>query len=201
MPPEGLTFAAVVRGRRMVRNYTGEPPPPAALDRILDAARRAPSAGNTAALDLLVLEGPEATGRYWAVTLPDPGGFRWRGLLRAPVLVLPVVRPDAYAERYQEADKAPTGLGYLGAWTLPYWWVDGGMAVQALLLATVAEGLGACFFGQFAAEAAVLAAFGVPPGHRALGTVALGPPAPDAPGRSAGRPRRSLDEVVHRGRW
>jgi nitroreductase len=185
----------------MVRNFTGEPPPDAALDRVLDAARRAPSAGNTAALDLLVLQGPEETARYWSVTLPDPAGFRWQGLLRAPVLVIPVVRPDAYPERYGEADKAPTGLGRLDAWTLPYWWVDGGMAVQALLLAAVAEGLGACFFGQFAHEEAVLAAFGVPGGHRALGTVALGPPAPDEPGRSAARPRRPLDEVVHRGGW
>ena len=102
-----------------------------------------------------MLQGPEETARYWAVTLPDPAGFRWQGLLRAPVLVIPLVRPDAYAERYGEPDKAPSGLGDLDAWAVPYWWVDGGMAVQTLLLAAVAEGLGACFFGQFAHEEAV----------------------------------------------
>jgi hypothetical protein len=47
----------------------------------------------------------------------------------------------------------------------------------------------------------VLAELGVPDGWRAVGTVAMGHPAPDEPGRSAGRPRRTLDEVVHRGTW
>jgi nitroreductase len=75
------------------------------------------------------------------------------------------------------------------------------MAVQNLLLAAVDEGLGALLFGVFEHERAVLAAFGVPEGRRALGVIALGHPAPDEPGASARRPRRSLAEVTHRGRW
>jgi nitroreductase len=70
-----------------------------------------------------------------------------------------------------------------------------------LLLAAVDAGLGALFYGLFDHEAAVLAALGVPAGYRALGAVALGWPAPDEPGRSAGRPRPALGDVVHRGRW
>jgi nitroreductase len=68
----------------------------------------------------------------------------------------------------------------------------------------VDAGLGACLFGLFEHEAAVLAALGVPDGWRAVGTVAIGHPAPDAdaqPGRSASRGRRPLDEVLHRGGW
>src|SRR3546814_20224002 len=49
-----------------------------------------------------------------------------------------------------------------GAWSVPYWWVDGGMAVDQLLLAAVEAGLGACFFGLFDPEPAVLAELGVP---------------------------------------
>jgi nitroreductase len=109
------------------------------------------------------------------------------------------VSPVAYAERYAEPDKRDTGLGDVEAWPVPYWWVDGGMAVEAMLLAAVAEGLGACFFGLFEHEQAVLDAFGVPAGRRALGTVALGHPLPDTPGRSAARPKRR--DRVHRGRW
>ena len=75
------------------------------------------------------------------------------------------------------------------------------MAVQTLLLAAVDAGLGALFYGLFDHEAAALAALGVPDGWRALGAVALGWPAPDEPGRSSSRPRRPLDEVVHRGGW
>ena len=117
------------------------------------------------------------------------------------MVVVPVIDPDAYVERYAEGDKAATGLGEgADAWSVPYWWVDGGMAVHGLLLAAVYAGLGALFFGLFAHERAVLDSFGVPAGHRALGAVALGWPADaDEPGRSAGRRRPPLDSVVHRG--
>ena len=188
----------------MVRAYDGRPVDPAVLSRVLDAAPRAPSAGNTQGLDLVVLVGREETARYWDVALPvgpHRDGFRWQGLLAAPVLVLPVVAPEAYAARYAEADKASTGLGAVEAWPVPYWFVDGGMAVDAMLLAAADESLGALFFGLFDRERAVLDALGVPADRRGLGVVALGHPAPDEPGRSAGRPRRRLDDVVHRGSW
>jgi nitroreductase len=188
-----------IRRRRMVRAFERRSIDDEVLDRVLDAARRTPSAGNSQGLDLLVIDDPE---RYWAMTFPgDRSTFRWQGLFDAPVLVVPIVDPDAYARRYAEADKAATGLGHVDAWSVPYWWIDGGMAVQNLLLAAVDEGLGALLFGIFEHEPAVLAAFGVPPGRRALGVIALGHPAPDEPGRSASRPRRGLAEVTHRGRW
>jgi nitroreductase len=191
-------FYDAVRQRRMVRSFLADAVAPDVLDRVLAAALRGPSAGHAQGLDLVVLRG-EDVARYWSVTMADPGGFRWQGLLRAPVLVLPVVSPDAYAARYAEDDKAATGLGSIEAWPMPYWWVDGGAGVENLLLACVAEGLGACFFGQFDHEAAVKAAFGIPPERRCLGTIALGHPAPDEPGRSADRPRRT--DAIHWGAW
>ena len=186
----------------MVRTFRDEPVDAAVVETLLDLARRAPSAGNTQAWDLVLLGG-EAVGRYWDVTLGDRrSGFRWQGLLRAPVLVLVYVRPDAYVERYGEPDKAPAGLGAgADAWPVPYWWIDGGALVQNLLLGATAAGLGACFFGQFEHESAVRGAFGVPEDRRAVGTIALGHPAPDEPGRSARRPRPPLDEIVHHDRW
>jgi nitroreductase len=85
---------------------------------------------------------------------------------------------------------------------VPYWWVDAGAAVEHLLLGVVEAGLGACFFGVFDHEPAVRAELGVPDGWRVVGTVALGHPADgDERGASAGRPRRPLDEIVHRGGW
>jgi nitroreductase len=188
----------------MVRSFDGRPIDPTVLDRLLDAARRGPSAGSSQGLDLLVLEGEGQTGRYWETTFPDAArraSFRWQGLFRAPVLLVPYVSATAYAERYAEADKVATGLGEESAWPVPYWWVDGGIGVGLLLLAAVDEGLGACLFGQFEHEPAVRTAFGVPHDRRALGTVAVGHPVPDEPGRSAGRRRRPLGEIVHRGRW
>lgn len=188
----------------MVRSFRPDPVPPGVVERCLDLARRAPSAGHSQGWAFVVLSGPEDTATYWDITLPPSrrAGFRWQGLLRAPVLVVVLLRPGAWVERYAEADKARTGLGAgEEAWPVPYWWVDAGMAVEHLLLAAVDEGLGACFFGLFDHEAAVLAALGVPEGWRGVGVVALGLPAPHEPGRSAGRGRRALSEVIHHGRW
>ncbi len=138
----------------MVRAFETRPVAPDVLDELLDLARRAPSAGNTQPWELLVLDGADVA-RYWDMTLGERrNGFRWQGLLRAPVLVVPYVRPTAYAERYAEADKASTGLGDdVSAWPVPYWWIDGGALVENLLLAATAAGLGSCFFGQFQHEA------------------------------------------------
>jgi len=198
-----MEFSEAVRRRRMVRNFDDRPVPASALERVLDAARRGPSAGFSQGLDLLVLVGPEQTGRYWASALPDPAArarFRWQGLLAAPVLVIPVVTAQAYLARYREADKAGTDRDELAGWPVPYWWVDGGMAVMSALLAAVDEGLGALFF-TLEHPATVLGAFNVPVDRLALGTIALGHPVPDKPGRSSARSRRPVEEVVHRGHW
>jgi nitroreductase len=194
----------VVRRRRMVRNFTADPVSPDVLARVLDAARRAPSAGFAQGLDLLVLEGREQTERFWSCTFTPEAraGFRWQGLFAAPVIVVPFASAETYVARYAEADKAATGLGE-GAdrWPVPFWLTDAAMAVENLLLAVVDEGLGALYFGIFSGEPELRSAFGVPDAHQPVGAVALGHPAPDEPGRSSSRPRRPLDAVVHRGTW
>ncbi len=187
--------------RRMVRNFTAEPIPPARLDGLLDRARRAPSAGNTQAVGFVVLDDPTATSRYWDVTLPEPRrtGFRWQGLLAAPALVVVTTRPEAYPARYAEPDKAATGRGSgLDRWPVPYWWVDAGAVIQNLLLLAVDDGLGACLFGPFDHEPALREVFGLAPSTRLVATIALGHPAPDETGRSARRPRPELSEVITR---
>ncbi|MGI8661679.1 MAG: nitroreductase family protein [Acidimicrobiales bacterium] len=202
-----MDFAAIVRTRRMVRAFRGEPVAPEVLDRVLDAGRRAPAAGNTDGRAFVALIGQQDTARYWDVTLPAGAardGFRWQGLLRAPVLVIVCASPDAYVARYAEPDKASTGLGArLEGWATPYWTVDAAFATMRVLDACVAEGLGACFFGLFDHEAAVKAAFGIPEPWQAIGTVAIGHPegAADELGRSATRARPTLADVVHRGAW
>jgi nitroreductase len=199
-----VSFRDLVVRRRMVRAFTDDPVDPVLVDELLDLARRAPSAGNSQGTAFVVLDSPAAVDRYWAMTLPADrrASFGWPGLLDAPVLILAVCSPEVYVDRYAEADKATTGLGEgAAAWPVPYWFVDAGMALEHVLLGAVEAGLGACLFGVFEHEVAVLRALDVPTGWRAVGTVALGHPAPDRPGLSAGRPRRPLPEVVHRGRW
>ncbi|MGQ0616353.1 MAG: nitroreductase family protein [Acidimicrobiia bacterium] len=201
-----MEFREVVRRRRMIRAYRPDAVPTDVLDRVLDAGRRAPSAGNSQGWDFVVLEGPEETSRYWDITFPADrrADFGHPGLFAAPVLVVALANPRAYVERYRRPDKAGTGLGTgTDRWPVPYWTVDTSFAAMAMLLAAVDEGLGALFFGIFAGADRLLAHLGVPPGHEPIGTIALGwpDPAAEAPGRSGGRPRRDLDDVVHRRRW
>jgi nitroreductase len=204
-----MDFGDVIRRRRMVRAFRADPIPSEVLDRVLGAARRAPGAGNSDGTDLLVLDGPEQTGTYWDVTLPDPASrelFGYPQLLDAPVLVLVLADPDAYLRRYSEQDKALTGLGEsTDRWPVPYWTVDASFAAMLVLLAATNEGLGSLFFGIFYREAELRDVLGVPDGRQAIGTIALGWPDVEAdaarPGRSSARPRRPLDQVVHRGHW
>jgi nitroreductase len=200
-----VELSAALAARRSCRDYLPDPVPGDVVERVLGAARRGPTAGNSWGLDLLVVDDPV---RYWDVTLPADrrASFPWPGLLDAPLLVIPVVDPGAYVRRYAEADKAASGLGAgEDAWAVPYWWVDAGAAVMALLLAAADEGLGSLLFGQFGHEPAVAAAFGIPPDRRAVGTIALGRPAPGASSASRSsssrRGRPALDRIVHRGRW
>jgi nitroreductase len=204
-----MDFGEVLRRRRMVRAFRPDRIPPAVLDRVLGAARRGPAAGNSDGTDLVVLEGPEQTGRYWDTTLPDGPSrdrFGHPRLLEAPVLAVVLADANAYLRRYLEPDKASTGLGESAEkWPVPYWTVDASFAAMLVLLAATNEGLGALFFGIFQHEAELLEALGVPEGRQAIGTIALGWPDVEAdaarPGRSADRPTRRVDEIVHRGYW
>jgi nitroreductase len=188
----------------MTRDFSAGPVETELLLRVLEAARGAPSAGNTQACDLLVLEDQQRDA-YWDVTLPVErrSAFPWPGLLRAPVLCVVVVDPLAYVARYGEPDKRRTGLGEgVDRWPVPFWFVDGGAAAQSILLAAATASLGACLFGLFEHERAVLDRFDVPATKRAVCTIAIGRPGEaDQRSASVARPRRTLESVVHRGRW
>ena len=187
----------------MVRAFLPDPLGAPVIAGILEAATRGPSAGHAQGVSLIVLhEGRQRV--YWDTTLAPERRehFPWPGLLDAPVLVVVAADPDAYVERYAEPDKRASGLGAgAGAWPQPMWFVDGGMAVMAILYAAADAGVGACFFGVFDHEPALRNVLGVPDHVRLVGTVALGmaDPERDRPSRSAARPRR--DDVVRFGGW
>ncbi len=188
----------------MVRNFEARPVPADLVQRVLDAGRRAPSAGYSQGAELLVLEGAQETGVYWGATTTPEWWERnpdHAGLKRAPVVVLPLAGPGAYVRRYSEPDKAGSGLHEVGAWPVPYWYVDAAFSVMAMLLAVVDAGLGALFMGIFRGEQELLAQLGVPEGLRPIGALLIGWPAPDKPSPSLARGRRPEGEVIHRGRY
>jgi nitroreductase len=208
-----VEFRDVVRRRRMVRRYTDAPVDPDAVERMLEHATRAPSAGFSQGWAFLVLDEPSDVRRFWAATKPSAtgddatgddatGDSEWlAGMRTAPVVVVPLACERAYRDRYAEADKGGTAPD-AQRWPVPYWYVDSGMASLLILLTAVDEGLAACFFGIPAERvAAFRAEFGVPEDHTPVGAVTVGHPAPDRHSPSLRRGRRGLGEVVHRGRW
>lgn len=206
MPP--MELREVVRRRRMVRRFNPDRPvPPEVLGRVLDHARRGPSAGFSQGTDLLVLSRPPDVERWWRTTVPgwrEPGSApdRWlRGVSTAPCLVVLLSDPGAYLERYAEPDKGRADRDP-AAWPVPWWDVDTGMAALLALLTAVDEGLGALLFGVPADRAdEVREAFGIPADRRLVGVVALGYAVPRPPSGSARRGRRPVAEVVHDGRF
>ncbi len=202
-----MELAETLARRRMVRRYDADAPvTTASVDAVVAAALRAPSAGFTQGVSLLVLDDAADVGRFWSATSPGGGSNRWLdGLRTAPVLVLVLTAREAYLDRYAEPDKGWTDRDE-GRWSAPYWFVDAGMAAMAMLLRAVDLGLGACFFGVPPDRVdAVRAAFGVPHDQLAVGVVSLGHPVAAGDrgrrGSPARRPRKPVSEVVHRGRW
>lgn len=208
-----MEFRDVVRRRRMVRRYDeAAPVDPAVIDRMLEHATRAPSAGFSQGWAFLVLDQPADVARFWAATTPAPSGdepgsapSRWlTGMRSAPIVIVPLSHQAAYLDRYAEPDKGWTDRD-LGRWAVPYWHIDTGMASLLILQTAVDEGLGACFFGiPGERTAAFRDAFGVPQTHTPIGAITIGHRHPDdrgVTGSPSRRPRLPVEEVTHRGRW
>ena len=197
----------MVRRRRMVRKYDDRPVDPAVVDRMLEHAVHAPSAGFSQGWAFLRLDAPADLDRFWRTTTPEEyveSMSDWlAGMRTAPVVIVPLSNKDAYLDRYAQPDKGWTDRDET-RWPVPYWHIDTGMATLLILQTAVDQGLGACFFGippecidVFREE------FGVPPDHTPIGAVTVGHRVQDAgsPGSAARRPRRAPAEVVHHGRW
>lgn len=199
-----MEFSEVVRKRRMVRNYDPDRPvPPELIDGLLEYAIRAPSAGFSQGWGFLVLTEPADRELFWQ-TMVNSGEEEdsWlRGLRRAPVLILAHSNKDVYLDRYAEADKGWTDRDE-SLWPVPYWHIDTGFASLLIMLGAVDNDLATCFFGlPVDRMAAYRAAFGVPEQFTPIGVLSVGYPAPDRRSPSLKRGRRTVEEVVHRGRW
>jgi nitroreductase len=196
-----MEFSDVLARRRMVRNYTAEPVDPAALDRIAAAALRAPSAGNSQAIGVVVVTN-EKMKRDIADIADEPAyveaGFDpW--ISKAPAHIVISASEKVYRDRYSEPDK----LGPDGEepdWPVPYWWVDAGASMMAVLLAAVDEGLGAGFLGVHSLpELAKL--LGIPEHFQPIGVVTVGHAAPDRRSGSLDRPKKTARDVIFANSW
>jgi nitroreductase len=165
-----------LRARRNVRQFTDQAVPDEALDRVLEAGRRAPSAGNWQPWDFVVV-----TDRSQLVELAKvwQGARHVAGAAAAIAIVAPEPQDDRQSALLQ---------------------FDLGQAVYAMTIAAADLGVGT---GHAAAtdQARAKAVLGFPEGRFLAFMLSVGHPS-DKPLAVIERlNRRPFDEVVHRGRW
>ena len=196
-----MEFINVVRKRRMVRHFTTEPVAAEVLDRMLDLARRGPSAGYSQGQHFVVVTQPDLK-RSIALLCGEEryieAGFH-PFISGAPVLIIPCTNEAAYHRRYQEPDKVGAD-GKEIDWPVPYWYMDMGCSVMILLLAAVDKGLAAGFAGVPDLDA-LRTLLGIPSEVTPMGVIPIGHRAPDKRSSSIKRGRRPKEEIIHRERW
>jgi nitroreductase len=191
-----MEFQEVVRRRRMVRTFTAEPVPQAALERILGNALRGPSAGFSQGQAFLVLTEAADRERFWAVA----GAAIASSAQTAPLVIVPMSCKRAYLDRYAQPDKGWTDKDE-ARWPVPFWHIDTGMAALLILQTAVDEALGAVYFGIVPeAVAPFRSEFGVPDDQEPIGAIAIGYDA-ETEKRDLRSRRRNMDDLVHYGRW
>ena len=187
----------------MVRDYAETPVDPAIVDRALENATHAPSAGFSQGWAFLVLDRPEDVRRFWVAQVEDvdhPDSWL-AGMMRAPVVILPCSSKAAYLDRYAEPDKGWTDRDE-ARWPMPFWHMDAAMASLLILQTATDAGLGACFFGVFREEA-VRREFEIPDRYDPVGVITMGHRVDSvgAAGSPTKRSRTPWTDVVHRGHW
>ena len=134
--------------------------------------------------------------------LAAKGRPRWKA--EAPVHVVVLTREDDYHARYQQQDKLAITGGKEIEWPAPYWYVDAGAAVMALMFAAIDEGLATAIFGVTDVPA-LRRALDLPDDLHFVAVVTMGYAAEaDEPSKGASvfsQRRKPRGEVVHWERW
>jgi nitroreductase len=169
-----MDYQKLIRTRRSIRGYRPDPVSEDILQRILDAARIAPTAANRQPFQLIVVADPSTRARLKEVYDRD---WFWT----APVIIVGCVEE---AKAWQRPD------GFNAAE------VDLSIVMDHLILAATDEGLGTCWICHFD-EPRLKQILGIPAGVRAIALTPLGYPAAEP------RPfqRKPLEELVRRERW
>lgn len=167
-----------IAARRSIRRYQPDPVEEEKVTRVLDAARLAPSWKNLQCWRFIVVRAD--AGKAGILSGFDDTNPGKKGITAAPVVIVLCADPQA--------------SGTMG--DKDYYLVDAGIAMQNLMLAARAEGLGTCWLGEFD-ENPVKAALGIPATWKIVGMTPLGYPDQDP----RPRPRKALEEILMHERW
>ncbi|MGE4552017.1 MAG: nitroreductase family protein [Desulfovibrionaceae bacterium] len=168
--PTADQVQALLLSRRSIRGFRRTPPSRVQLERLLEVARRAPTASNSQKLSWAMIQAPERLERIRALTVDR--------LRSDPARAHHVRRAET------GRDVVLRGAPVLAAVFAPedYLWgdADGAIALTYMELMAAALGLGACWGGLVTSAARAVpelaTLLGRPDGHRVSGALMLGLP-------------------------
>lgn len=168
-----MTILDAIQQRYSVRQYQDRPVEAEKLERVLEAARLAPSASNRQVWRFVVVRDPQRRA-----ALVQACGQPFVG--EAPVVLVACAADTTRVMR-------------CGLKCHP---IDVAIALEHIALQAVAEGLGTCWIGAFDQQA-VKAVIGAPEEVEVVELMPLGYPAVPPPPKQ----RRPLSEIVMNERW
>jgi len=168
---ERLELLEVMKTRRSVRRYKPTPISDEVLQKILSAARLAPSANNAQPWKFIIVRDEDMKLKL----IQACNNKKW--IAEAPVVLVACGFPD-------EAD------AYMGGYMNSYP-VDVAIALEHLVLSATNEGLGSCWIGRFKEEK-VKELLEIPPDVRVVALLPLGYPN-EEPEQSG---KKNLSEIV-----
>lgn len=168
-----MTVTEAVQKRFSVRSYLDKPVEPQKLQRILEAARLAPSANNKQEWRFVVCQ--DARQRQ---ALADAAGQAFVGT--APIVIVACAADTTRVMRCG----------------IPCHSIDVAIALEHIALQAVEEGLGTCWIGAFDPEA-VKEIVNAPEDAIIVELMPLGYPAVSAPTKS----RLAMDEIIYHETW
>jgi len=169
-----LDVFEAIKKRRSVRAYTSEKVSEEDVEKLIEASRLAPSAGNIQPWEFILVTDAETKRRLSNAALHQTF------IEEAPVVIVVC------------ADVARSSWGYGSRGANLYCLQDTAAATENILLAAQALGLATCWVGAFH-EDEVAKVVNTPRNVRPVAIVPVGRPAekPSAP------PKRSMREIVH----
>lgn len=173
-----MDILEVIRSRRSIRSFKDEDVPADLLEKLIDAARQAPSAGNIQPWEFIIIRKHGTKKRLAEAALNQTF------IEQAPIVIVVCADEERSSLRYGRRGRAL------------YCIQDTAAATQNILLAAHSLGLGACWIGAFREEPA-RQILEIPLGVRPVAIIPVGysarSPAP--------RRRRDVDRIIHHERF
>jgi len=171
---EIMNVLEAIKGRRSIRAFKSQNVSAETIEKLVDAARWAPSAGNIQPWEFIIVQKPEIKRRLAEAALGETF------IEEAPVVIVVCANED----------RSSQGYGIRGK-TL-YCLQDTAAAIQNIHLVAYSFGLGTCWVGAFREEEA-RKILKIPSGIRPVAIIPVGYPAevPSTPNR------RSINQIAH----